>query len=213
MGGGQSSSSSSSSSSPPYSTYGNITRVPVYGASKETARQDDLRYHGSKASQTMAETDRERMEKYRTMIYSVAEDKDIHPALIAGIISRESRAGKTLSKGWGDWDSKRGAYNGWGLMQVDVNPKGGNHIPRGEWDSEEHLRQATDILIYFIGRIRKKFPRWSKEHRLKGAIAAYNMGDGNVHSFDDVDENTTGKDYSNDVLSRALWYKRNGFSG
>lgn len=43
-----------------------------------------------------------------------------------------------------------------------------------------------------------------------GGIAAYNMGDGNVHSYDNVDEKTTGKDYSNDVVARAQWYKRNG---
>lgn len=44
-----------------------------------------------------------------------------------------------------------------------------------------------------------------------GGIAAYNMGDGNVHSYENVDEKTTGKDYSNDVVARAKWYKRNGF--
>lgn len=42
-----------------------------------------------------------------------------------------------------------------------------------------------------------------------GAIAAYNMGDGNVHSYESVDANTTGKDYSNDVVARAQWYKDN----
>lgn len=122
---------------------------------------------------------------------------------------------------------------------MDVNPEGGGHTPRGAWDSEEHILQGTEILISFIGKIRKKFPKWSKEHQLKGvysrvtlyffthklvlltkfshlyvfagAIAAYNQGDGKVHSFENVDENTTGKDYSNDVISRALWYQRNGY--
>lgn len=116
-----------------------------------------------------------------------------------------------------------------------MNPNGGGHTARGSWDSEEHLSQATGILVDFIDRISKKFPSWSSEQKLKGwfhwirncrdnlllcfsfvfvftgGIAAYNMGDRNVHSYDSVDANTTGKDYSNDVVARAQWYKNNGF--
>lgn len=106
----------------------------------------------------------------------------------------------------------------------------------GAWDSEEHIRYATKELVKFIGRIRTKFTNWSAEQQLKGlladqhalalftvclasfsfvivsagAIAAYNMGDGNVHSYENVDAHTTGRDYSNDVVARAQWYKTNG---
>lgn len=106
----------------------------------------------------------------------------------------------------------------------------------GAWDSVEHIRQGTGILVSFIGRIRTKFPGWSAEQQLKGlladqhapalftvclasfsfvivsagGIAAYNMGDGNVHSYENVDAHTTGGDYSNDVVARAQWYKTNG---
>ncbi|XP_024913973.1 lysozyme g isoform X1 [Cynoglossus semilaevis] len=201
-------SSTSSSSS---NSFGNINRIPTSGASWKTAQQDKLDYKGAKASQTLAETDSDRMKKYRDKIIRVANETGIQPCLIAAIISRESRAGKALKNGWGDWSPKRQAWNAWGLMQVDVNPEGGGHTPRGAWDSEEHILQGKEILISFIGKIRKKFPKWSKEHQLKGAIAAYNQGDGKVHSFENVDENTTGKDYSNDVISRALWYQRNGY--
>jgi hypothetical protein len=44
-----------------------------------------------------------------------------------------------------------------------------------------------------------------------GALAAYNKGDNVVHSYNNVDENTTGKDYSNDVVARAQWYWDNLF--
>lgn len=44
-----------------------------------------------------------------------------------------------------------------------------------------------------------------------GGIAAYNMGDGNVHSYENVDAKTTGGDYSNDVVARAKWYKNHGY--
>uniref|UniRef100_A0A672FSE8 Lysozyme g n=1 Tax=Salarias fasciatus TaxID=181472 RepID=A0A672FSE8_SALFA len=156
------------------------------------------------ALRKMAATDLEDMDQYKDMIKKVGRDLEIQPALIAGIISRESRAGTQLKNGWGD--------NGkaWGLMQVDVTPNGGRHKPEGDWDSEEHLRQATRILIGFIEKIQQKFPHWSKEEQLKGGIAAYNMGDGNVEDRN-VDKKTTGKDYANDVVARAQWYKKNGY--
>ncbi|KAM6939709.1 lysozyme g-like [Xenentodon cancila] len=157
----------------------------------------------------MAKMDAERMKEYRKKISDVAKSFNIDPAIIAAIISRESRAGNTIkyTEGWGDWDKSRKKYNGFGLMQVDVNPKGGGHTKRGDWDSEEHLCQGTEILVYFIKRIQNKFPSWTKEQQLKGGIAAYNAGDKNVTSYKNVDAETTGKDYSNDVVARAQWYK------
>ncbi|XP_033985751.1 lysozyme g-like, partial [Trematomus bernacchii] len=200
--------------------YGDIMRVEIDGASRETARADygnnstgtlcsvetqDL-LGGRMVSGFMAQTDADRMEKYRSKINSVAKQHNIDPALIAAIISRESRAGAALTDGWGDWDTERGAYNAWGLMQVGVNPDGGAHDPEGDWDSEEHLSQATEILVDFIKIIQNKFPNWSREQQLKGGIAAYNR-DGKVKSYEDVDLYTTHGDYSNDVVARAHWYK------
>ncbi|KAK5865374.1 hypothetical protein PBY51_019652 [Eleginops maclovinus] len=185
--------------------YASVMHVETTGASWPTSQQDHLGCTGVEASNTMAQTDSGRMAKYKSKIQSVGGRSGIEPALIAAIISRESRAGNQLKNGWGD------NGNAWGLMQVDVNPNGGGHSPRGAWDSEEHLTQATKILTDFIDLIGKKFPSWSSEQRLKGGIAAYNMGDGNVHSYLEVDANTTGKDYSNDVVARAKWYKRNGY--
>ncbi|XP_041822336.1 lysozyme g-like isoform X1 [Chelmon rostratus] len=192
--------------------YGNIRAVETTGASWQTSQQDRLGYSGETASHTMAETDAGRMERYKSKIKRVGARYNIDPALIAAIISRESRAGNALTDGWGDYSPKRGAWNAWGLMQVDVNPEGGNHTPVGEWDSEDHLCQATKILVDFIKLIQSKpeFSGLSKEKQLKGGIAAYNAGDRKVHSYEGVDENTTGKDYSNDVVARAQWYKKNG---
>ncbi|KAK5865908.1 hypothetical protein PBY51_020139 [Eleginops maclovinus] len=127
------------------------------------------------------------MEKYRSKINRVAEKCNIDPAVIAAIISRESRARTALEDGWGDYDTKRGKYNAWGLMQVDVSPDGGRHTPLGDWDSEEHLCQATEILVDFIEIIRNKFPNWSREQQLKGGIAAYNIGDDFVKNYTAVD--------------------------
>uniref|UniRef100_A0A8C4GYC0 Lysozyme g n=1 Tax=Dicentrarchus labrax TaxID=13489 RepID=A0A8C4GYC0_DICLA len=183
--------------------YGDIMKVETTGASQKTAKQDSLGYSGVKASHTMAQTDADRMEKYRSKINKVGGSCGIDPALIAAIISRESRAGNALTNGWGD------GGNAWGLMQVDVNPNGGGHTAQGAWDSEEHLTQATGILVNFIKRIRNKFPGWTPEQQLKGGIAAYNMGDKNVRTVENVDGGSTGGDYSNDVVARAQWYKTN----
>ena len=53
-----------------------------------------------------------RMENYRSRINSAGSRYGVDPAVIAGIISRESRAGSVLRDGWGDHG------NAWGLMQV-----------------------------------------------------------------------------------------------
>lgn len=65
------------------------------------------------ASHIMAEHDRAAMDKYKRLIMKVAKRNEVDPAVICGIISRESRAGTGLDKhGRGD--------NGkaFGLMQV-----------------------------------------------------------------------------------------------
>lgn len=90
-------------------------------------------------------------------------------------------------------------------MHIDITPTGGKHLnPKGEWDSEEHLEEATGSLIEFLDKIKEKF-NWNRERNLKGGIAA-NVGVGNIHSHKEVDVKTTGGDYSNDDVARARWY-------
>lgn len=67
---------------------------------------------GVEASHTMAKTDLQRMERYKAIIKEVGRKYGVEPALIAAIISRESRAGNCLSGGYGD------GGNAFGLMQV-----------------------------------------------------------------------------------------------
>lgn len=69
-------------------------------------------FTGVKASEKIAERDLGAMNRYKTLIKRVGEKLCVEPALIAGIISRESHAGKVLKNGWGD------NGNGFGLMQV-----------------------------------------------------------------------------------------------
>ncbi|XP_026796345.1 lysozyme g isoform X1 [Pangasianodon hypophthalmus] len=184
--------------------FGDLLKITTTGASVQTASQDNLTVADVEASHKMAAVDLERMNQYKTIIMKVARAKKIDPAVIAGIISRETRAGSCgsgLVDGWGDHG------NAFGLMQVDKR----YHCPVGAWNSEEHIIQATDILITFIKTIQQKFPNWSKEDHFKGGIAAYNAGPGNVCSLEGMDIKTTGKDYANDVVARAQWFKRNGY--
>ncbi|KAI9525302.1 hypothetical protein NQZ68_005847 [Dissostichus eleginoides] len=171
-----------------------IMLVETTGASMATAQQDKLKYQGINASNAMAEIDLEDMEKYKSIIKEVACEKKVDPALIAAIISRQSRAGKTLNKGWG-------CPNTFGLMQI---------IGTDLWASKEHICQGTDILIQFLLRIKHTFPDWSREQQLKGGIAAYNAGDGNIDSHETVDSKTSNGDFSNDVIARAQWYRTDG---
>ncbi|XP_069493479.1 lysozyme g-like [Ambystoma mexicanum] len=178
---------------------GDIMKVETTGASERTARQDKLTEKGVAASHKMAHTDSTRMKKYKSIIEKVAKERNASPAVIAGIISRESRAGAALKDGWGDHG------NGFGLMQVDKR----YHAIKGEWDSKEHISQGTEILLESIGQIEKKFPDWTAEQQLKGGIAAYNCGPGGVKKYESVDSSTTGQDYSNDTTARAQWYQKN----
>ncbi|CAI9575068.1 unnamed protein product [Staurois parvus] len=123
------------------------------------------------------------------------------PSIIAGIMSRESRGGSILINGWGDHN------NGFGLMQVDKR----YHILQGAWDSEAHIAQAVDILISTYNQIKQKFPGRSKEVILKGSYCWIQRGVGNVKDINDVDRYTTGKDYANDVVARAQFFKSNGY--
>ncbi|XP_058252305.1 lysozyme g-like [Hemibagrus wyckioides] len=184
-----------------FSIFGDVMKIDTTGASEQTARQDKLTVKGVQASYKLAEHDLKRMQMYKTIIMKVGKAMLMDPAVIAAIISRESRAGAALVNGWGDHG------NGFGLMQVDKR----YHKLRGAWNSEEHLRQGTGILIDSIKQIQKKFPNWSKEQQFKGGISAYNAGVRNVRTYERMDIGTTGNDYSNDVVARAQWFKRNGY--
>ncbi|NXF98643.1 LYG protein, partial [Eubucco bourcierii] len=181
--------------------YGSVNRIQTSGASCATAKPERLSYCGVRASETIAERDLKAMDQYKTIIKRVGEKLCVEPAVIAGIISRESHAGKALKNGWGD------NGNGFGLMQVDKN----SHKPRGSWNSETHVTQGTEILISMIKAIQKKFPHWTKDQQLKGGISAYNAGAGNVRSYDRMDIGTTHNDYANDVVGRARYYQKHGY--
>uniref|UniRef100_A0A803KIW9 Lysozyme g n=1 Tax=Xenopus tropicalis TaxID=8364 RepID=A0A803KIW9_XENTR len=153
--------------------YGDINKVPTSGASCRTAKQDKLTVCGVQASERMAQTDLTRMNRYRSIIESVSRKMGMDAALIAGIISRESRAGNVLINGWGD------NGNAFGLMQVDKR----FHKISGAWNSEEHVTQGTEILIGMFASIKRKFPQWSTEQHLKGKFLCEMLSVGSARVY------------------------------
>merc|ERR1712064_105415 len=106
--------------------------------------------------------------------------------------------------GWGDCYG--GTCYGFGLMQIDRR----YHSKKGAWDSQQHIEQATDILIDTINCVARKHTSWKLEQKTKGGISGYNAGCGNVQTYDGMDIGTTGNDYSSDVVSRANYYRDSG---
>ncbi|MFP2930943.1 peptidoglycan-binding protein [Pyxidicoccus sp. 3LG] len=163
------------------------------GASAATARQDGLSA-GVGASQKMARTDLPKIKKYADEFAAAGKKHGLPPALLAAIASRESRGGSALDRtGHGD------GGNGFGLMQVDHR----YHKTRGGPFSAEHIDQAAGILKGMLNQVKAKHPDWSEAQQLRGAVAAYNSGVGNVQTIKNMDVGTTGNDYSNDVWARA----------
>jgi hypothetical protein len=168
------------------------------GASATTARQDRLTSGGVGASEKMAESDETRVMKHASVFLQVGAELDLPPALLMAIASRETRGGGQLkADGYSMWDAQ-----GFGLMQVDKN----SHTPRGGATSYEHVKQAAGILKDMLRMIEDKFPDWTASQQLQGAVAAYNKGASRVRSLSNIDNITTGGDYSSDVWARARFY-------
>ncbi|MET0406663.1 MAG: transglycosylase SLT domain-containing protein [Cystobacter sp.] len=175
-----------------------LFRYQPSGASEATAAQSRKlkkdKTVGVAASQALALEDLPRLKPYAPLFLSAGKKHDLPPALLAAIASRESRGGSALSSdGWGD------NHNGFGLMQVDKN----SHTPAGGPRSLAHLEQATRILKDSVQAVARKHSDWSAEQKLRGGVAAYNVGVGNVRTLAGMDRGTTGDDYSSDVWARA----------
>ncbi|NOK17318.1 peptidoglycan-binding protein [Corallococcus carmarthensis] len=170
-----------------------LSQYKPTGASARTAAQDGLQ-PGVAASTKMAQTDLARLQKFKGNIEAAAAKHGLPPALLAAIASRESRAGAALDRtGHGD------GGNGFGVMQVDHR----FHTTKGGPTSAEHIDQAAGILKGYVNDMKKAHPDWSEAQQLRGAVAAYNSGPGNVRTQAGMDVGTTGNDYSNDVWARA----------
>lgn len=177
-----------------------LANVPTIGASAATASQDGLPA-GIAASEAMAQRDLPRIKTLTNQFLTAAARFGIPAPLLAAATSRESRGGAVLdSQGWGD------NGNGFGILQVDKRAHKilGIESPT----SQTHIEQATGILAANIDAVEAAHPDWDDVYILKGAVAAYNFGAGNVKTINGMDIGSTGNDYSSDVIARAKYYLR-----
>merc|ERR1712168_92206 len=181
--------------------YGDIMEVDTTGASAETAAQDGLP-GGVQSSYQMAATDAARMSQYRDLIDQAADALCCDPCYIAGIISRETRAGAALGA-----DGYGADGHGYGLMQVDDRV----HSIQGGPISLDNIMQGTQILLDNINCVAANHPDRTADQALFGGIGAYDAGCANVVNFDTVDVGTTNDDYANDVTARSQWFEDNGY--
>jgi hypothetical protein len=194
-----------------------LFQVGTKGASAPTARQDRLNVTGVEASEKLAAADIASIRPYMDAIRKVAKEEGVPPALVAAIVSRETRGGKRLdSRGWGLDDT-----HGFGLMQVDDRWQ--EELTGGAIDTsdaspgrgERHIRQATKELTTYRDRYVKNWSRSqyqdsSPAEQLRVALSVYNGGPSKAKKSNS-DAGTTGQDYSSDTWARARYFAETVF--
>ena len=129
--------------------------------------------------------------------------------ILAAIDSRESRFGLAL-----DEDGLGDAGHGHGEMQIDDRSHGPFCASRKWRDLAASLEYVhKNVIVPAFNYLGDYFSLFGEDYAalFRGAIAAYNCGPGNVRQAmeagQDVDARTTGKDYSADVIERAMALK------
>jgi len=167
---------------------------------------------------------------FRKFIQAAAQQFGFQPAVVCGLGSRESGWGLLLKlggpAGTGDFAPRRpmpplrpgslppdGLGFGRGLMQIDFDSNPLAQI--GNWrDPQTNIMAGCRLLANKLRFLRSHL---TLEDPLlhRGAIAAYNCGEGAVckvlQAGLDVDSRTTGHNYSADVLNRAGFFQLHGW--
>jgi hypothetical protein len=135
----------------------------------------------------------------------------LKPSIVAAIGSRESGWGRFL-----DSEGKGDSGYGHGIMQIDS----GSHaafLAKDTWrDPGANIQYAVDNVLAEYYTYLKNNTSLQGFDLLRGTLAAYNAGPGNVvaalNRGEDVDYFTTESDYSWDVIQRAGWFQDNGWA-
>ncbi|ELV11554.1 lysozyme g-like protein 1 [Tupaia chinensis] len=179
-----------SSESSNWGCYGNIRTVDTPGASCMIGRRHGLNYCGVRASERLAEIDMPYLLRFQPVIRTVGQKYCMDPAVIAGVLSRESPGGNVLVN----------VGDGIGAVQDS------SFYAPTSWITESQVSQKTEVLTSKIKEIQRRFPTWTPDQCLRGGLCAYDGGVGYVKSNQDLS-----CDFCNDVLARAKYLKRHGF--
>ncbi|XP_073906450.1 lysozyme g-like protein 1 isoform X1 [Castor canadensis] len=172
--------------------YGNIRTLSTPGASCGIGRRYGLTYCGVRASERLAEMDMPYLVRYQPIMRNVGRRYCVDPAVIAGVLSRESQGGNVLVNVGSAGDG--------------VRVQDSNFYAPTSWISEPQVSQATEVLTARIKEIQTRFPTWTPDQYLRGGLCAYSGGPGFVRSSQDLS-----CDFCNDVLARAKYFKQHGF--
>uniref|UniRef100_A0A8C7CHG0 Lysozyme g n=1 Tax=Oncorhynchus kisutch TaxID=8019 RepID=A0A8C7CHG0_ONCKI len=170
--------------------YGDIRKVDTTGASWATANADGKSSIPLRANHRVFGNNRPYVDKYKGRITNAGQRYGVDRAVLGGIISR----GSVPNAGCRDvictpiiviWllNFKRFFFTHCATASQEHC-----HRPQGAWVSQEHIEQDAQIVApiqILTGP--------------KRALADYNMGPGNISSYEEVDAKTTGGDYSNQI--------------
>ncbi|XP_055464304.1 lysozyme g-like protein 1 [Psammomys obesus] len=173
--------------------YGNIRTLQTPGASCGFGRRYGLTYCGVRASERLAEIDRPYLLRYKPTMRVIAKKYCMDPAVIAGVLSRESQGGNFVVD----------VGNVGSAIGVVQDPK---FYPPTSWKSESWVSQKTETLTSRIKEVKTRFPSWTPDQYLRGGLCAYSNGPSFVRGNQDLN-----CDFCNDVLARAKYFKDHGF--
>ena len=155
----------------------------------------------------------------RDLITKHARKYNLSPAVIAAIISRETRADERYYKPPVHGGLLGDNGHGCGPTQIDTraHPEWTTRWIKGEFEVGEAIRKGCEVLAASQKYIHASYNSLNGDALLRAAIAGYNCGPANVVKSlvagNDVDSRTAGGDYSRDVLARADYLTRQGFGG
>nr|AOT06083.1 g-type lysozyme 2 [Ciona intestinalis] len=139
--------------------------------------------------------------KLRSSICYAAEKAGVPSALLAGIISRVSGAGRMLNEnGYGQ--------HGYGVMQIAE--KHGADTKFGPF-SRDHILQGAQILHDLMHSIHEKHPGIMMDQQFRGGILAYRVGVENLRPPDLIHSDMPEQQYANDILRRTSFFEQQGF--
>uniref|UniRef100_A0A4W2D0D9 Lysozyme g-like protein n=1 Tax=Bos indicus x Bos taurus TaxID=30522 RepID=A0A4W2D0D9_BOBOX len=178
-----------SSESSSWGCCGDIWALHTPGASCGIGRRQGLSLCRVRASESLAEIDMPSLLRY--IIRTVGQKYCLDPAVIAGVLSRQSHGSNILANVDDVGDGVRVVQDP-GLYPTS-------------WISEAQVSRLTEVLTVRIKETQRRFPTTPDQY-LRGGLCAYTGGPGYIQSSQDLS-----CDFCNDVLARAKYFKRQGF--